>query len=323
MMKTPSDYEQRAVLISAEIYMDQIKEWNQAIRQQMTGFRSRLSLPPVSPSFQKVLEKAMMLSYLMGAEKVFDKVAKDKAKAKAQAQAKTFADEDNPYSLTTFDEAVRMLKNKGVVTAKQFKAASASIKAASFSVQRIERMNAIIAIKESLLKAAESGLVFDDWLDLIGGVWDAHGVTPLSMHHLETVYRTNMGSTYEIASDEATRDDPYIWGYEYSGIADGRESEICRPFFGVIKAKDDPFWSTARPLNHYNCRCTTISLTQYDAEVLGIKETPGQVDTSKVHDDFKQNARTMDDYNKQLTRYAREKEQSIAELDNKLLEFKT
>lgn len=310
-------YEERAVLIAGEIYVDQIKTWNAAIRQQMKKYSDHLSLPPVSPSFQKLTEKAMMLAYLTGREKAFDTIRKTKALAKGRE----YADLEN-WDLTTYDEAVRMLRDKGVISPDEFKEASAAIKAASFSVQRIERLNALFAIKDSILLAVQHGLVFEDWAALLDEVWKTHGVTPLAPHHLKTIYRTNMGSAYEIASDEATRGDPWVWGYEYSGILDGRESDICRPFFGVKRKKDDPFWATARPLNHYNCRCTLITLTQYDVEELGVKETEAP-STETVHPDFQDNPRSLPEYNRKMNQYAQQKERDISDIDNKILNFST
>lgn len=309
-------YESQAVLLGVELYLDQTRAWTQAVRQQMNGFFDSLSLPPVTPSFQKLVEKAMTLAYLAGCERVKDTVDRSKARRKGLE----FADPETEL-LTTFDEAVRMLRNKGVISPGQFKEASASIKAASFSVQRIERMNAIIHLKGSLMSAIEQGLTFRDWSGMLPEIWAAHGVTPLSAHHLETIFRTNMGSAYEIANDEATKGNPYIWGYEYMGIPDGRESEICAPFFGMIRAKDDPVWAVASPLNHYNCRCTKAPVTAYDAEDLGIKATDAP-STDSVPADFRQNARTLDEYRRHLDEFTRRKEQDVVVMTQKLLDLR-
>ena len=289
-------YEERAVLIATDIFTQQVKSWNAAIRNQMRGFDDHISLPPVDPAFQRLTEKAMTLAYLAGRAKV--KAVIDRTKVKAKGLE--FDDKD-PYELTTFDKAMKVLMANGVISPAEFKAASGKIKACTFSIQRIEKLNAIIAIKESLTSAVNNGLVFRDWLEMLPAIWDAHGVTPLKRHHLETIYRTNMGSSYEIAGDEAAKDDPWVWGYEYVGIPDGRESEICRPFFGLKRKKDDPIWDVARPLNHYQCRCTVIPLTQYDVKELGVKET-GLPETGGIPDDFRKTPRTMDEYQRFLNR---------------------
>lgn len=316
MMLDLGNYEENAVLIASELFLGQIKEWNKAVGQQMKGFFDQLSLPPVTPSFQKLVEKAMTLSYLAGMDRVKEAIDKSKARRKGLEYAEPGED-----LLTTFDEAVRTLRNKGVISPGLFKEASASIKAASFSVQRIERMNAIIHLKGTLMAAIEHGLTFADWTDTLPEIWTTHGITPLSPHHLETVFRTNMGSAYEIANEEATRGNPFVWGYEYSGIPDGRESDICRPFFGVIREKDDLFWMTASPLNHYRCRCTKIPVTQYDVEDLGIKATASPK-TENVPEDFRQNARTMDGYRRKLDGFVRQKERDVVVMTQKLLDFK-
>ena len=58
---------------------------------------------------------------------------------------------------------------------------------------------------------------------------------------------------------ESTKD--VIPNLKYSAVIDPNTSIICRPLNGIIASVDDPIWNSIAPLNHFNCRCTLIQVS--------------------------------------------------------------
>lgn len=58
---------------------------------------------------------------------------------------------------------------------------------------------------------------------------------------------------------------------EYSAVIDKRTSEICRPLDGIIAPVNDPIWKKVSPLNHFNCRCLLLPLSEGKATAAGTK----------------------------------------------------
>lgn len=71
---------------------------------------------------------------------------------------------------------------------------------------------------------------------------------------------------------------------EYSAVLDKRTSDICRPLDGIIAPVNDPIWKKIAPLNHFNCRCLLLQVSEG-------KQTSAKVKKSKVEETEKQ----MDD----------------------------
>lgn len=71
---------------------------------------------------------------------------------------------------------------------------------------------------------------------------------------------------------------------EYSAVLDKRTSDICRPLDGIIAPVNDPIWKKVAPLNHFNCRCLLLQVSEG-------KQTSSKVKKSKVEETEKQ----MDD----------------------------
>jgi len=97
---------------------------------------------------------------------------------------------------------------------------------------------------------------------------------------LETIVRTNLSDSFNQAR-LAIFNDPelgdFVKAFEYSSILDARTTSFCKQYDGRIFKKSDPVWQQITPPNHFNCRATTISVTEFDEFVVAPKgtEQPG------------------------------------------------
>jgi SPP1 gp7 family putative phage head morphogenesis protein len=70
---------------------------------------------------------------------------------------------------------------------------------------------------------------------------------------------------------------------EYSAVMDKRTSDICRHLDGIIAPVNDPIWKKIAPLNHFNCRCLLLQLSEgvptgMDAKMEKVTEAETQMD---------------------------------------------
>jgi len=88
-------------------------------------------------------------------------------------------------------------------------------------------------------------------------------ITPRNRGTLEAIFRTQTQLAYSAGRAEYEQDpdiDAILWGYKYVTVGDDRVRDSHIGLDGVTLPKDDPWWSTNRPPNGYNCRCQVIPI---------------------------------------------------------------
>lgn len=82
---------------------------------------------------------------------------------------------------------------------------------------------------------------------------------------LRTEYNTALGSAQSARDWQEFEDDVELFPYlKYDAIIDPNTSDICRPLEGITLPVNHPFWNKFSPLNHFNCRCRLIKISQYE-----------------------------------------------------------
>lgn len=87
-------------------------------------------------------------------------------------------------------------------------------------------------------------------------------------HRLHNIVRTNMSEAYNTGQMNLYRDPEvgdYVRAFEYSSVMDGRTSDYCQAWHGVVLKKDDTRWVAALPPNHFQCRAVLIPIVQGEA----------------------------------------------------------
>lgn len=313
-MKLPREIdkiEERAFTLALRIYRRQSIKWIKELRQ-LKSYESFVNLSPMSKSFQKLLEKVLLLAHLVGVDSMQKEIG---------SQVKEF--KETPSEIETgFDEAIRILRGRRIVSPAEYKAAAANIKASAFSVQRLERFDALLKVKRSLKMAINRGLTFSEWKESLPIVFEKMGITPLSPNHIETVFRTNISSIYNMARWNAAVGDPNVEGFEYYAIDDSRVTDICESLNGKRCPKDDPIWGSISPPNHYNCRSTLIPITMGYRKAEGIRwsRQPGANALAGVHPDFNHAPRSLKDYSKKIEKAVAKAEKKNDELNKEIEE---
>lgn len=141
----------------------------------------------------------------------------------------------------------------------------------AFFISGTESVPLIEAAQQAVAKSIEDGLTFQQFEALMQEAYQKLGVTPLSPWHLETVFRTNILSAYQVGryqqlTDPAVKKALPYW--QYRGIMDSRIRPAHAAMNLFIAPVDDPIWKTWYPPNGYNCRCTVTALGGAEAQQL-------------------------------------------------------
>ncbi|UOO77323.1 minor capsid protein [Neisseria sp. Dent CA1/247] len=202
-------------------------------------------------------------------------------------------------------KAIEWLQAKGV-TAESYRNLTASEIAKVYTIARITDLDMLNDIKQSMIKAADSGQAFADWRkDILQHLQNKGWLHPNGHNgqdiidpktgevfgtprRLDTIYRTNMQSAYSAGQYQGYMDNidhrPY---WMYDAVADHRTRPAHAAMDGLVYRYNDPFWTTFYPPNGYNCRCTVVALAERDIERSGRivgKSTPENfVETHKIY----------------------------------------
>lgn len=210
------------------------------------------------PGLSELVHRLLITGELAGRATFFEQAHRQAA----------FADGDIPEG---FDfepmppvEALKFFRKKVPVSNSAFQAMNAMMRAAAFTIARVEEEALVSAVHGKIESALRGESTLGQFLKEAPALFQAAGVTPTSQHHLETMFRTNTLTALG-AGKWAEAHDPELAElfplYRYSAILDDRTREDHAKMNGFTAPIDDPAWESFWPPNGYNCRCTTVPLS--------------------------------------------------------------
>jgi len=305
--------ENKSISLAVPFYHKKAIDWIKEAKQ-IKSFKSFLNLSPFPTGFKNLLEKVFSVAYFVGYTFSKDFIEK-------QFEEPFFKIDFDKYG---FDEALVKLLNKKIISPESFKKLKNQFSNISWSIQRIERFDALIVLRNSLLNAIDSGLSLSDWKDEIDSIFENYGITPLSPHHIETVFRTNLSSVYSQASFDAMTEDPNTEALQYIAVMDDRVRDEHAALNEFIARVDDPIWNTIKVPNGYNCRCSIIPLSEYylNKNNLNFSKKTKEINEAvkSIPPEFKSNNMSMSDLEKELQALEMVKENESIKLQDELIE---
>lgn len=125
------------------------------------------------------------------------------------------------------------------------------------TIAGVEYKELLLKVREALADGIEQGIPFAELKDEIDTLFESYGVTKLNSNHLETVFHTNLNTSYavgQLEQAESMSDRFPLW--RYSAIKDGRTRPDHLALDGqIFRTGEGPY-----PPIDYNCRCTGIHL---------------------------------------------------------------
>jgi len=182
-----------------------------------------------------------------------------------EPERNNFAD-DAPVEILPFEEALAYMRKRVPVDKETYYALNDKMRYRAFTVGRLADADAVKRVQGMLAGALEDGSGLQKFLQMTEGeLADAAGMGRGAGWYYETVYRTNLKTSYGVGQAILFKETPPI-ALELIGIDDARQTEMCHaltvpPF---RRPYNDPIWQTlwAPSGLHYNCR--TIARAIYD-----------------------------------------------------------
>jgi SPP1 gp7 family putative phage head morphogenesis protein len=175
-------------------------------------------------------------------------------------------------------EAIEYLRVKGIRQSFRYDEMMHEAHHRAFTVAGVMRDDLLLDLRDSLIRARESGMAFSDWKKQIRPTLRRYGwwgrteiVDPrtgevrtirVGARRLRTIYHTNMRVANAVARYQKLKALPFsrYWMYVSALLPTTRESHRLR--HGTVLHRDDPWWRTNYPPNAWNCKCTVRAYSE-------------------------------------------------------------
>jgi SPP1 gp7 family putative phage head morphogenesis protein len=182
-----------------------------------------------------------------------------------------------------FAEAVSWFGNRLPVTDQLAAELGAYTGPRAFTIAGVTQLDVVNDVHRSLERAIADGIPFDEWKaevqDKLTKAWGRKDSA-----RIETIFINANQQAYN-AGRWAQMTDPAVlplrpFGF-FDGVADSRQSPICRECDGTILPLSDPWWATHSPQLHHRCRSQIRTLRESDARRRGVTAAPPTKDADE------------------------------------------
>lgn len=182
------------------------------------------------------------------------------------------------FVATPFLEAIKIFRQRNVVTRKSFDRLQAQAKQRAFTVANMASTDVIAVVKDELVKALEEGDDLRRFSARAGERMEIAGWVRENPSHVETVFRTNTMGAYSRGREEQMNQPSVIAARPFRqamGVKDTRTRIPHRLALGKVIRHDDPSMARLRTPWGFNCRCRWVSRSAADVERLGLEVVSG------------------------------------------------
>lgn len=182
-----------------------------------------------------------------------------------------------------FDEAMEEFLSRRIVSRDEADQIADYAKRRAWWISGVAQMDVVRDVHESLTRAMESGIPFEEWRDEVEEKLTAAWGRPNS-HRIETIFRNatmqaaNAGRWRQMHEPHVLAVRPFL---QFDAVRDSVRCSICSACAGVVLTADHPWWQTHAPILHHACRCSVVSLRRETAEGKGITVSPPGVLAAK------------------------------------------
>jgi len=131
----------------------------------------------------------------------------------------------------------------------------------AFTVSSIERVTQVQDILESLNRAFDEGLSYQEWVESV----NVKDFQDLAENRKELVFRMHSQTAYNQGHLQIAQENKDILPWlKYQAIGDDRTRPNHLANDGVTRPVDDDFWITNTPPLGFGCRCFLLNVTKED-----------------------------------------------------------
>jgi SPP1 gp7 family putative phage head morphogenesis protein len=215
-------------------------------------------------------------------------------------QNRTDFAEDRFSMESGFAGAKEFFIKKDVTDIETYNRLTNTAKEGAFSVAKITDLQTTEKLKGLIEDAIEEGIDLKTFQQNVDELVAKTGITPLSPHYMELVYRNNLFSTYNIGNKRGGLDDSNTVSFRYIAVGDNRTRPTHAQLDGLVAKKNDPIWNDITPPIDHQCRCSIQSISQHflDNQKGLIKGRVSKTDINNaVGEDFGKSPTTLKGYN--------------------------
>lgn len=178
-----------------------------------------------------------------------------------------------PADPDKFSDAVKAFRRRVPVTSDEWDVMTAAEREYAFHVANVTQAHIVQDVFDAIDSAILNGDDFSTFKKAVGPELEAAWGSP-NAARVETVFRTNTARAYSegrqavMNSEPVKKARPY---WRFDAVGDNRTSDVCNARDGIVRPQDDPFWKSATPPLHPNCRSQLVPLTKEEAD-----EEPGR-----------------------------------------------
>lgn len=179
-----------------------------------------------------------------------------------------------------FEEAIEYFADLLAITPDEYAALSKAAQAQAFTVSRVTGMDVIMDMHKAIEKAIAEGETLAMFQGRMKDIMAARGWEGLTPWHLDTIFRNNVQTAYNVGRYRQMIDMEDRFPYwEYDAVNDSRTRPSHASLDGKIFASNHPFWDTWYPPNGHNCRCGVNPVHEHVVEEENLKiETEDPID---------------------------------------------
>jgi SPP1 gp7 family putative phage head morphogenesis protein len=195
---------------------------------------------------------------------------------------------DNLITLPILNDAVSRLQAAKAIPANNYLETAARVREGAFSVTTTMEENGVNTIKQLVIEGIEEGYGVDEFIEKVQAKFDH---LPLTEHHIENVFRTNVATALSDGKYDAIRQPivsdyfPYVQRFATRDTR-VRPEHLAFEKLGLnntnIYRVDDPTWIKYRVPIYYQCRCVDTYTTVEQAARKGVQEAKEWVERATI-----------------------------------------
>ncbi len=170
-----------------------------------------------------------------------------------------------------FNEALKYWDSKVQLSPSQYARLTDEAKVRAFAVAGMAKGDELNTIYQAMRKQMESGVSFADFKKDIAAVIDKRGFTGAKARRIETIFRTNLQTAYQVGRYQQMAENasnrPY---WMYDAVMDGSTRPTHAAQHGKVFRHDHQFWNTWYPPNGFRCRCSVRTLSERQLKARGL-----------------------------------------------------
>ena len=219
------------------------------------------------PEMRTALAIAIFSLHLLGRAQIWTDVQRSDSRTVGQSDGQTFGALvlEEEFEPLPFEEAIDFFAAKTNVPPAVFRTLEAAAKKKAFAIAAGATEQITASVRELLDTALSDGMSLKEFQSQAADVLARAGVTAKSSWYWETVYRTNLQTSYQAGRWKQMTDDyvkerrPYL-RYVSARTPTSRPSHIEK--HGLVFPVEHPFWDEWMPPNGFNCLCSVSSVSE-------------------------------------------------------------